>query len=64
MAYFGRKPKKPGSVPGSQSGDTRQDRAVRRFLGVTERVVEAGRPLRPGRASKTVRAARSGRSAR
>lgn len=63
MAFFGRKPKKPGSVPGSASGFT-QERRAERLSAVVERLESAGRPSRPGRASRALRAARTGRSAR
>jgi len=64
MAYFGRKPKEPTTVPGSASGGTTQDRAVRAVAGAVERVLDRARPSRPGRANRAVRAARGGRSAR
>lgn len=62
MAYFGRTPKKPGSVPGSQSGGA-EVRRIERAAGVV-RQVERGRQQRPSRASRTMRAGRTGRKAR
>lgn len=54
MPYFGRKPKKPGSVPGAASGgQPRKDQVEAR-----------GRVQRPERPGKILRAARSERSAR
>lgn len=63
MAYFGRKPKKPGSVPQSQSGFEQEER-LERVLGRLERGVEAGRPARSGRAVRALRGGREARSAR
>lgn len=63
MAYFGRRPKKPGSVPRSQSG-FQQERRMERFQRGVERLVGQARPERPGRELRTIRAARAGRSAR
>lgn len=66
MAYFGRRPKKPGSVPGSQSGfvqERRQERVERAVL----RFVTQSRPSRqqrPSRARRAVRAARTERRGR
>lgn len=60
MAFFGRKPKKPGSVPGSQSGGV-QERQQARVRGIVQRVerrLSAGRPERAGRADRTGRKAR------
>lgn len=63
MAYFGRKPQKPGSVPGAGSGFEEQERQER-VGGAIARRVDQGRPSRAGRALKAVRGARGGRSAR
>lgn len=60
MSYFGRKPEKPGSVPGSQSGG-KQERAAARVRGVVGRFQRAEAAGRPGRANRAVRNARSGR---
>lgn len=63
MAYFDRKPKKPGSVPGAASGfvqERRQERAEAALERLGRRL-KAGRPERAGRA---LRGAREGRAAR
>lgn len=60
MAYFGRKPEKPGSVPGSQSGG-KQERAAQRVRGVVGRAVRAGAAGRPERANRSTRNQRSAR---
>lgn len=62
MAYFGRSPKKPGSVPGAASGGAEQD-ALARAHGITERV-SRGRTERLVRAPKPGRAVRAQRKAR
>lgn len=59
MAYFGRKAKKPGSVPGAASGGP-EERAVARLTGLVRKAVR-GRQERPSRAN---RAARNERRAR
>lgn len=54
MAYFGRKPEKPGSVPGSQSGG-KERRAAARVRGTVARVERArtaGRAMRNARSSR------------
>lgn len=63
MAYFGRKPEKPGSVPGSQAGNVQKERAER-ILGAVERAVKNPRPVRAGRQNRAVRALRAARSGR
>lgn len=63
MAYFGRKPKKPGSVPGAANGFVQKER-VQRLGAAVRRLTSQPRAVRPGRASKAVRAARSQRSGR
>ena len=57
MAYFGRRPEKPGSVPGSQSGNKgkRVAAKVRGVVGRAQRAEASGRP------NRAVRNARSGR---
>lgn len=60
MAYFGRKPEKPGSVPGSQSGG-KQERAAARVRGVVGRAQRAAVNGRSERSGNAVRNARSGR---
>lgn len=57
MAYFGRKPEKPGSVPGSQSGG-KEKRAAARVRGGVGRAVRAQAAGRPGRANRAERSAR------
>lgn len=57
MAYFGRKPEKPGSVPGSQSGQ-KEKRAAARVRGTIARVERARTTGRAGRAVKAARSAR------
>jgi len=66
MAYFGRKPKKPGSVPGAASGFAQKERIERAELSVERRVSQSRpeRAARPGKALRAVRAARTGRSSR
>lgn len=68
MAYFGRKPKKPGSTPGAGSGSEfqatlagakRVARAVRRFnRGREERPEASARALRMARTNRAEREAR------
>lgn len=60
MAYFGRKPEKPGSVPGSQSGG-KEGRAAARVRGMVERRQRAQAIGRTERSGNAVRNARSGR---
>lgn len=57
MAYFGRKPEKPGSVPGSQSGG-KESRVAARVRGFATRVV---RELSTGRTARNSRSQRSAR---
>lgn len=57
MAYFGRKPEKPGSVPGSQSG-LKGKRAAARVRGVAQRAVRAQAAGRAGRAQRNGRSGR------
>lgn len=66
MAYFGRRPDKPGSVPGEGNGfrGERQRAHVRGQLERLERRIEQGRPARPTRAQTAARAVRAGRSSR
>lgn len=61
MAYFGHKAKKPGSVPGSQSGGVTAGQARRQVSAARGQL---GRPARPGRINRTVRNQRNGRKAR
>lgn len=63
MAYFGRSPKKPGSVPGAASGgkEQRQREEIRGGLERLERAFATGRQPRPRRADRAVRNARSSR---
>lgn len=63
MAYFGRKPEKPGSVPGSQAGNVEQERAAR-IEQRLERLGASPRPLRGARFNRAVRNIRAARSAR
>lgn len=63
MAYFGRKPKKPGSVPGAASGGAEQ-RQQARVRGVVQRVVRRVAEGRPERQGHQARAQRGGRKAR
>lgn len=60
MAYFGNRPDKPGSVPGSQSGfvQERQEAHRRAVRGRVERRLKNGRAERGGRGARTLRAAR------
>lgn len=60
MAYFGRRPEKPGSVPGSQSGG-QQERAAARVRGVVGRFQRAEAAGRPGRVNRAVRNTRGSR---
>jgi len=57
MAYFGKKPEKPGSVPGAASGG-KEKRQAERVRGVV------GRLARAQNAGRQVRGLRTGRSAR
>lgn len=57
MAYFGRKPEKPGSVPGSQSGG-KQDRAAAKVRGVVGRFQRVEASGRPNRAVRNARSSR------
>ena len=54
MAYFDRKPQKPGSVPGSQSGlkGKRAAAKVRGFVARAERARTTGRAVRNARSSR------------
>jgi len=63
MAYFGRKPRKPGSTPGAGSGQTEQDRQAHRRAVVQrlQRRLSDGRPDRAGRQGRNIRNARSAR---
>lgn len=56
MAYFGRKPDKPGSVPGAASGGPEQD-----VLGTLRGI---GRKVARGRAERSGRAVRANRAER
>lgn len=51
MAYFGRKPEKPGSVPGSQSGRKAQKAAatLRGFAARKAKAASTGRSERNSR---------------
>ena len=54
MAYFGRKPEKPGSVPGSQSG-RKEQKVAARVRGIAARIERArttGRTVRNARSSR------------
>lgn len=59
MAYFGRSPKKPGSVPGAASGNPEKERlGTLRSIGrqiSRGRRERAGRPLRAGRTERKQR---------
>lgn len=59
MAYFGRKPEKPGSVPGAGSGHAEQEQVAR--VQAVGRKVARGRVERPGRAGAKARTERKGR---
>ncbi len=61
MAYFGRKAKKPGSVPGSQAGGVRADQAARQVAAAWGQL---GRPARAARVNRVVRNQRNERKAR
>lgn len=56
MAYFGRKPKKPQSVPGAASGGREGD--------MSARLRSIGRQLARGRQGRPVKAVRSTRAQR
>lgn len=60
MAYFGRKPEKPGSTPGAGSGFAEQEEMTRRrgVRGRIERRLKDGRRERAGRNLRAARAAR------
>lgn len=60
MAYFGRKPEKPGSKPGAASGfQTEEQMAHRRAVrGRLERRLKDGRRERAGRNTRAMRSAR------
>lgn len=62
MAFFGRKPKKPGSVPGAASGGPEQD-AMARLSGLVRRGAQ-GRAARQTRTARVFRALRNERRAR
>ena len=62
MAYFGRTPKKPGSVPGSQSGN-QELRGVNRRARLVRQLLQ-GRQERSGRINRSVRNVRANRSGR
>lgn len=55
MAYFGRKPEKPGSVPGSQSGAKAKRAAatLRGFAARNERARTVGRSERNSRGRRS-----------
>jgi hypothetical protein len=59
MAYFGRKDKKPGAVPGAANG--KEVEATRQRLVGVQRLAVAGRQGRSGRALRNNRAVRSAR---
>lgn len=63
MAYFGRKPDKPGSVPGSQSGG-KEEKQARRLRGEIDRIEKAVGSGRVARAVRMNRALRNARSQR
>jgi len=56
MAYFGRKPEKPGSVPGAASGGKESDTAGK--------LRSVGRQVARGRQARSTRNIRSQRGAR
>lgn len=60
MAYFGNRPKKPGSVPGAASGFQEQRNAGRAKAarGRLERRLKDGRRERAGRNTRQMRSAR------
>jgi hypothetical protein len=60
MAYFGNRPKKPGSVPGAASGfQDQKELAHRRGVrGRLERRLKDGRRERAGRNTRQMRSAR------
>lgn len=60
MAYFGRKPEKPGSKPGAASGfpEEREMTHRRADRGRLERRLKDGRRERAGRNLRAARAAR------
>lgn len=60
MAYFGRRPEKPGSTPGAGSGFAEQKEQTHRraVRGRLERRLKDGRRERAGRNLRTARAAR------
>lgn len=60
MAYFGRKPEKPGSKPGAASGFAEQEEMTRRraIRGRVERRLKDGRRERAGRNVRQMRSAR------
>jgi hypothetical protein len=62
MAYFGRKPKKPGSVPGAASGGA-EVRQTARLFGLVRKAM-GGRQERKGRPGHAVRAQRARRNER
>lgn len=62
MAYFGRKPKKPGSVPGAASGGPEQE-ALGKLSGLGRKVA-GGRQARSSRTLRNVRTNRAERKAR
>jgi hypothetical protein len=57
MANFGKKPKKPGSVPGAASGG-KEKKAAARVRGVVGRAVRVQAAGRPARVNRAVRSAR------
>jgi len=61
MAYFGRKPRKPGSTPGAGSGEGEPQTNRRAISRRINRELAAGRPDRAGRQGRNVRNARSAR---
>jgi hypothetical protein len=60
MAYFGNRPKKPGSVPGAASGFQDQEKLTHRraIRGRIERRLKDGRRERAGRNTRAMRSAR------
>lgn len=54
MAYFDRKPEKPGSLPGAASGG-REKKAASRVRGAVARVARAQAAGRPSRAVRSAR---------
>ena len=59
MAYFGRKPKKPGSVPGAASGGSEQEKTAK-VRGIARQAARGRleRSLRSNRTNRTERGKR------